>query len=67
MLQPYQQRVVDEYNELCNKLNKLQEFINKPQPMFIDDLNWDLLKQQYGIMSAYATLLSKRIDLFKEQ
>lgn len=64
MLQPHQQRVVDEYNELCDKLNKLQEFINKSQPTFIDDLNWDLLKQQYGIMSAYATLLSKRIDLF---
>lgn len=64
MLQTHQKRVVEEYTELCDKLNKLQELINKPQPKFIDDLNWDLLKQQYGIMSAYATLLSRRIDLF---
>lgn len=64
-IQPHEQRVIDEKNELKNKLDKLIEFLQKGQPSFIDDKNWALLNEQCDAMNHYYTILISRIDLFE--
>ena len=64
-IQPHEQRVIDEKNELKNKLDKLIEFLQKGQPSFIDDKNWALLNEQYDAMNWYYTILVSRIELFE--
>lgn len=63
-LQPHEQRVVDEKEQLGDRLAKLREFLDKGQPSFIDDKNWGLLKSQFQAMSQYYTILLMRIELF---
>lgn len=64
MLQPHEQRVVDECTQLKTRLDALQQFLQVGQPSFIDDTNWALLKEQYDAMNWYYTILVTRIDLF---
>lgn len=63
-MQQHELRVVDEYNDLVDKLNNLRKFLHKGKPVFVTDLQWDLLTQQYGLMAGYANILSQRIDTF---
>ena len=63
-LQPHEQRVVDEFNELVERFDKLNAFLKKGQPSFIDDENWGLLNEQYDAMSWYRIVLTNRIKLF---
>ena len=65
MLKPHEQRVVDEKNELKDKAMKLESFLMKGKPSFIDDKNWELLEDQFEVMEAYLSILEKRISLFK--
>ena len=64
MLQPHEQRVVDECTQLKTRLDALQQFLQVGQPAFIDDTNWALLQEQYDAMNWYYTILTTRIDLF---
>lgn len=63
-LQPHEQRVVAEKDELKIKLDALIEFLQKGQPKFIDDKNWQLLSEQADAMNHYYTILISRIELF---
>lgn len=63
-MQPHEQRVIDEKDELKSKMDKLCEFLQKGQPSFIDDKNWTLLNEQHDAMNWYYTILISRIDLF---
>ena len=63
-LQPPEQRVVEEKDQLKERLDKLLDFLQKGQPTFIDDKNWALLSEQYDAMNWYYTLLVSRIELF---
>ncbi|MDE4038818.1 crAss001_48 related protein [Acinetobacter pittii] len=63
-LQPHEQRVIEEKEQLGDRLYKLFEFISKGQPEFIDDKNWKLLNAQYEAMSQYYVILLQRIKLF---
>lgn len=63
-LQPHEQRVVEERGQLKDRLDKLIDFLQKGQPAFIDDKNWQLLKEQADAMNWYYTILSSRIELF---
>ena len=65
MLKPHEQRVVDEKNELKDKVLKLEDFLMKGKSSFIDDNNWELLEGQFEVMGAYLSILEKRISLFK--
>ncbi|WP_335969790.1 crAss001_48 related protein [Acinetobacter bereziniae] len=38
-LQPHEQRVVEEKDQLKERLDKLMDFLQKGQPKFIDDKN----------------------------
>ena len=64
MLQPHEQRVVDECTQLKTRLDALQQFLQVGQPSFIDDTNWALLQEQFDAMNWYYTILTTRIDLF---
>ena len=63
-LQPHEQRVIEERDQLKDRLDKLREFLQKGQPEFIDDVNWNLLQVQFDAMSQYYAILLQRIALF---
>ena len=66
-MQPYQQQVIDERDELSGKLAKLTEFINSERFTEIvpDELECERLFLQKSIMTAYLNVLNYRIDAFK--
>ncbi len=59
-----QDRVRLEQLELTQKLDALENFLDKGQPSFIDDEQWTLLQEQQKHMDAYSDVLAKRIALF---
>ena len=63
-LQPHEQRVTEEKEQLKVRLDKLIELLQNGQPKFIDDKNWILLHEQYDVMNWYYTILINRIELF---
>lgn len=62
----YQQRVVDERDELDNKAAKLSEFISH-SPLFkpLSETDKLLLIIQLNVMSSYSGILEARIRNFK--
>lgn len=66
-MQPHQQRVIDERNELSAKLAKLIVFTNSDSFTEIvkDERERDRLIQQKSIMTQYLVILNSRIDNFK--
>lgn len=62
--QPHEQRVIEEKDQLKDRLDKLVTFLQKGQPKFINDKNWELLKEQCDAMNHYYTILDSRIELF---
>lgn len=63
-LQPHQQRVVEEREELLLKYNKLQNFINSEKFSELDEDDKKLLKYQLYTMSQYLRILDLRIYKF---
>lgn len=63
--QPHQQRVVDEKNELAEKVTKLGAFI-LDNPIFntLDVEEQTDLHRQYAVMQTYLTILDSRISRF---
>ena len=59
-----QDRVRLEQRELNEKLDALENFLDKGQPSFIDGEQWALLQEQQKHMDAYNDVLVKRIALF---
>jgi hypothetical protein len=59
-----QDRVRLEQIELTQKLDALENLLDKGQPAFIDDEQWKLLNKQAEIMDQYSDVLAKRIALF---
>ena len=59
-----QDRVRLEQRELNEKLDALENFLDKGQLKFIDDQQWALLQEQQKHMDAYNDVLVKRITLF---
>ena len=64
-LQPHQQRVVDELDQLNDKRLKLVAFIDE-SPIFkkLDRLEQGRLLSQSAIMTTYADILQQRIAAF---
>jgi len=65
-MQPHQQRVVDERDELDSKLEKLSHFMGG-NPIYLDlpDDEKDRLHRQRGAMEEYSKVLWERIKAFK--
>lgn len=69
-MQPFQQRVVDECNELNDKIAKLVTFIENKgaNPSVFSTLPEDeqfRLRVQLSAMTIYANVLAERINNFK--
>lgn len=66
ILQPHQQRVVEEYDQLMERKQKLFEFIEVPSPIYPTlppDEKKDL-KDQWIAMTEYSQCLKRRIERF---
>ena len=64
-MQPHQQRVVDEVNELSDKHDKLIAFIESSQIFQgLQSQEQTLLRAQVGAMRAYLEILNLRIAAF---
>lgn len=63
-LQPHQQRVMDEKNELSSKIDKLEDFLGTPNFSILNKTDQVLLLAQRDIMSAYLNILYSRISIF---
>lgn len=63
-LLPYQQRVVDEREELDTRLGNLMVFIKTPGFHALDGADRALLKEQAEVMAEYSRILTKRIGRF---
>lgn len=63
-LQPHQQRVVDEKNELDEKIGKLQSFFDNDIYKNLPNEDRALLIDQVHHMRIYSDILLKRIQRF---
>ena len=64
-IQPHQQRVVDEYNELVEKTSKLGAFIlDNPIYRSLEEDEQKDMKIQYDAMCVYTDALERRINRF---
>jgi hypothetical protein len=65
MIQPYQQRVIDEKKELDEKISKLKEFFKTDLYSNLTKKERVLLSTQCHFMSEYSIVLANRIRLFE--
>lgn len=65
-MQPHQQRVVDEKNELNEKLDKLKAFFENPIFKGLSADEQGRLARQFDVMAEYSSILSQRIAAFKD-
>lgn len=63
-LAPYQQRVVDERQELEARLDKLRAFLKTETCLQMPFKERNLLAMQVRVMAEYSEILASRIDLF---
>lgn len=61
---PHELRVIEEAKDLGDKLDKLNELLEKDQPQFINDAEWSRLNRQSVAMTQYAIILKERIKNF---
>ncbi len=64
MLEPFQQRVVEEHAALTEKVDKLWEFIWEPT-VELPDAECKRLDRQLDLMINYSNVLEERIEAFK--
>lgn len=64
-MQPHEQRVVDEKNELGEKLKKLLVFLQTDFYKTLPEKEQELLYFQSQVMEDYYEVLQQRIELFK--
>lgn len=63
--QPHQQRVIEEYNQLSEKTDKLRAFIWQNSTFAsIDKAEQDRLREQFSVMRKYEDILLARISYF---
>lgn len=63
-LEPYQQRVVDEKNELDKKLKALNAMLKTPIFEKLNILEKKLLEEQAELMTRYSAVLKQRISMW---
>ena len=62
---PHQQRMLDEKAQLETRLVSLQNFIDTPGFMLLDDMERHLMNRQAHFMSGYLGILLQRIAKFQ--
>jgi len=66
MLQPHQQRVVEESQELLGRIERLQAFSESPTFAALDATERHRLLRQMSAMADYAMVLAERINAFPQ-
>lgn len=64
MLQPHEQRVVNEAVDLDEKTLKLRNFLDSDGFQSLDEDDKNLLLGQFGAMCSYLAILSLRINKY---
>lgn len=64
-MQEWQQRVIEEYDELKGRTDKLEIFRNGDSWDNLDIIDQTLLENQYLFMIGYGNILEKRIERFE--
>ncbi len=64
-MKDYQERVVNEYNELRARTVALGLFLESKQYTKLDEAEKERLAEQWKIMQSYGHILSERIEAFK--
>jgi hypothetical protein len=67
MLKPYQERVIDEKEELDSKIDALRLFFNTDTFQSLQDRDKYLLVRQSGVMATYSSILGDRIARFIQE
>lgn len=62
-MEPYQQRIIDEKNELDYKISKLGIFLEGKFFYILDSVKKSKLTEQKLIMDEYSRILGERIEL----
>jgi hypothetical protein len=65
MMLPYQERVVKEHDELCQRIDSLIVFLQGDLET-ITDAQQELLKKQIDVMMEYRKILIQRMAYFGE-
>lgn len=64
---PHFERMLDEYFELSNKIEKLNVFFTTNMFSKLSEIEKDLLTEQGEAMNKYLKVLSKRIEYIREK
>lgn len=64
MIQPHQQRVIDEKAELDGRIAKLAAFVESPVFLSVCHDEQERLKDQLDVMRIYSEILAARIRAF---
>lgn len=62
-MQPFVERMIEEYKELSERLKKLIAFQKTDKFTALDEEQRNLLEEQREAMSRYKKVLGKRIDI----
>ena len=63
-MEEYQQRVIEESNQLLFKMMKLTEFLESTKIRIVSEAEQDRLKRQLFAMQKYSAILIERIEAF---
>lgn len=63
-MEDYQDRVILEKTVLDEKTTKLGQFIRQASFLDLPEIQQNLLRQQHVVMTEYAAILQKRVNLF---
>ena len=63
-MQEYQKRVVEEFENLEDKIERLGNFINSEKINTVPEMEASRLGQQYIAMGVYSQILAERIENF---
>lgn len=66
MLQPYQERVIAERDELQERIGRLSEFLDTEIFQDLPPGSQNLMMDQFSVMLRYRGILNQRIALFEE-
>lgn len=66
-MKPYQQRVVEEHDELAKKVGNLTTFVNSDRFLSVDQAEQKRLIEQLGVMTQYLGILVERIGAFGDK
>jgi GTP-sensing pleiotropic transcriptional regulator CodY len=59
-----EQKLINEYNELCEKLENLQEWLSEDHSdLDLDDNYFQLMRRQAVVMDEYAGILETRMNI----